>query len=46
MLEEDRAEVQYLSTKEMLADGASKVLEGKPFLQFADFVMGVVMFNG
>ena len=46
MLEEDRAEVQYLNTKEMPADGGSKVLEGKPHQRFADFVLGVVMFNG
>ena len=46
MLDENRAEVQYLNTKEMPADGASKVLEGKPHQRFADFVLGVVMIQG
>jgi hypothetical protein len=39
--DEKRAIVTYLNTKEMWADGASKILEGKPFLQFADFVTGI-----
>lgn len=39
--DERRAIVTYLNTKEMWADGASKILEGKPFLQFADFVTGI-----
>ena len=46
MLDENRAEVQYLNTKEMPVDSASKVLEGKPHQRFADFVLGVVIFQG
>jgi hypothetical protein len=46
MLEEKRAVVKYLKTTEMPADGVSKVLEGKPHRRFADFVLGVTMFNG
>ena len=46
MLEEERAVVKYLKTTEMPADGASKVLEGKPHRRFADFVLGVMMFHG
>ena len=41
-----RSLVEYLSTKEMPADGASKVLEGKAQKAYADFVLGVIVFNG
>ena len=39
--DEKRALVQYCNTKQMIADGASKVLEGKEFIQFANFVQGL-----
>jgi hypothetical protein len=39
--DEKRAIVVYLNTKDMWADGASKILEGKPYEQFANFVTGV-----
>jgi len=38
--DEKRALIQYCHTKMMRADGASKVLEGSPFTQFARFVQG------
>jgi len=38
--DEKRALVEYCNTKMMRADGASKVLEGKEYEQFADFVQG------
>jgi hypothetical protein len=41
--DEKRAIVAYLNTKEMWADGASKVLEGKPFELFANFVQGIMI---
>ena len=46
MLDENRASVVYLNTKDMPADGVSKVLVGKPQKRFADFVLGIVMFDG
>jgi len=41
--DEKRAIVRYCHTKQMCADGASKVLEGKPYAQFADFVQGTTL---
>jgi hypothetical protein len=41
--DEKRALVEYCNTKMMRADGASKVLEGKEYEQFADFVQGQSM---
>jgi hypothetical protein len=38
--DEKRALIQYCHTKMMRADGASKVLEGSAFEQFARFVQG------
>jgi hypothetical protein len=37
---EKRVLVRYLNTKEMMADGASKVLEGAAFRKYAEFVLG------
>ena len=45
-LELGRSVVFWLHTKEMPADGASKVLEGKAQKLYADFVLGVVSFDG
>jgi hypothetical protein len=39
--DEKRAIVVYCNTSQMKADGASKVLEGKGFEQFANFVQGI-----
>jgi len=39
--DEKRAIVIYCNTKQMKADGASKVLEGKGFMDFATFVQGI-----
>jgi hypothetical protein len=39
--DEKRATVQYCNTKLMISDGASKVLEGKEYEQFANFVQGI-----
>jgi hypothetical protein len=39
---EKRILVTYLNTKEMMADGASKVLEGAAFQKHADFVQGMM----
>ena len=36
--DEKRAVVVYCNTQQMKADGASKVLEGKSFEEFANFV--------
>ena len=41
--DEKRAIVSYCNTKQMWADGASKVLEGKGFEEFAKFVQGITM---
>jgi hypothetical protein len=40
-LKQKRMVVRYLNTKEMMADGASKVLEGAAFQKFAEFVQGM-----
>ena len=45
-LDKNRASVVNLNTKDMPADGVSKVLVGKPQKRFADFVLGIVMFDG
>lgn len=39
--DENRAIVRYCNTSQMCADGASKVLEGTPYVKFADFVQGL-----
>jgi hypothetical protein len=38
-----RIMVKYMNTKQMPADGASKILEGAAFQQFADVVQGARM---
>ncbi len=45
-IEEKRVSICYLNTKEMPADGASKVLEGADFQKHADFVQGKSLLAG
>ena len=46
LVESGEVLVCYLNTKDMPADGASKVVEGKNHSAFSDFVLGVVCFSG
>ena len=39
-VDEKRIVVLYINTKDMMADGLSKVLEGAPFHKFASCVLG------
>ena len=39
-VDEKRIVVLYINTKDMMADGLSKVLEGAPFQKFASCVLG------
>ena len=41
-LEQKRFEVKYLHTSKMIADGLLKPLEGKPFLTFANTLLGII----
>ena len=40
MVDAKRILVRYINTKEMMADGLSKILEGEPFQMFASCVLG------
>jgi len=40
MVDAKRIMVRYINTKEMMADGLSKILEGEPFQKFASCVLG------
>ena len=39
-VDEKRIVVLYINTKDMMADGLSKVLEGAPFFKFASCILG------
>ena len=39
-LQEERITISYVNTKQMLADGLTKALEGEDFLVFANNMLG------
>jgi len=42
-LKEKKFKLQYVNTKQMIADGLTKVLEGEPFITFANNMLGTSM---
>ena len=42
-LQEERIVLHYVNTKQMLADGLTKALEGEDFLVFAEHMLGSSM---
>ena len=42
-LQEGKFTIKYVNTKQMLADGLTKALEGEDFIQFVEHILGTSM---
>ena len=42
-LQEQKFQLKYVNTKQMIADGLTKVLKGDAFIKFADNLFGMPM---